>query len=360
VRAGDPRVRPRVFSRAARRGGRSGLARDAGLERRPLDDLETTGYVVPREVFDHRLYLAALAAGSTGITGWKVTDTRERTGVRELVLHTRGEQPTTLAAHLVIAADGATSIMRRVLTGQGGIDHARAAIALRAYAEARTPGPGLHLEFTAVLRPSYGWAFPASGTSVNLGLGGPAHLLRRRGIDLRAELDRHADRLRAGGLEIGELLRVKGSYLPHFAGQPGLAHSRAVLLGDAASMINPVSGEGIAYAMAAALALIDVLPDRLEHYGMLDAGLTEFERAFRVGHRRHVRTCLIVQRLMRNRTVSTMMIDAMGRDPDLFDSVVAMMFEAGSLSGADILRGLTSRLRPLPRPDSRLRPGSRA
>jgi len=125
-------------------------------------------------------------------------------------------------------------------------------------------------------------------------------------------------------------------------------------------MINPVSGDGIAYAMAAAFALIDVLPDRLEHYGMLDAGPTEFEHAFRVGHRRHVRTCLIVQRLMRNRTVSTMMIDAMGRDPDLFDSVVAMMFEAGSLSGADILRGLTSRLRPLPRPDSRLRPGSRA
>ena len=327
---------------------------------RPLDDLETGGYVVPREVFDHRLYLAALAAGATGMTGRKVTGTRERTGVRELVLRTRDGQPATLAAHLVIAADGATSIMRRALTGQGGIDHARAAIALRAYAEARIPGPGLHLEFTAALRPSYGWAFPANGTSVNLGLGGPADLLRRRGIDLRAELDRHADRLRAGGLEIGELDRVKGSYLPHLAGQPRLAHSRAVLLGDAASMINPVSGEGIAYAMTAALALVEALPDRLEHYAVLDAGLAEFERAFRSGHRRHVRTCLIVQRLMRNRALSSMMIDAMGRDPDLFDSVVAMMFEAGSLSGADILRGLTSRVRPLPRSDPRLRQGSRA
>ena len=88
--------------------------------------------------------------------------------------------------------------------------------------------------------------------------------------------------------------------------------------------------------------------------------LAGFERAFRDGHRRHVRTCLIVQRLMNNRGLSTMMIDAMSRDPVLFDSVVTMMFDAGSLTGADLLRGLTSRLRHLRRPESNLRRGSRA
>jgi hypothetical protein len=40
------------------------------------------------------------------------------------------------------------------------------------------------------------------------------------------------------------------------------------------------------------------------------------------------------------------MISAVGRDPALVDSVSTVMFDAGPLSGTDVLRGTTARLRP--------------
>jgi flavin-dependent dehydrogenase len=52
-------------------------------------------------------------------------------------------------------------------------------------------------------------------------------------------------------------------------------------MAEGGEAINPVSGEGSAYAMTAAHPLIETLPDKLVQNAKLGTGLAESERALR-------------------------------------------------------------------------------
>lgn len=94
---------------------------------------------------------------------------------------------------------------------------------------------------------------------------------RRRDIDLRAALEGFAESCRRRGIGLGSLGRHRSHHLPLGIRPPRLAYNGMVLVGDAGSMINPLSGEGIAYGMAAAHRLVSGLAAPGDR-----AGLAEF------------------------------------------------------------------------------------
>jgi flavin-dependent dehydrogenase len=186
---------------------------------------------------------------------------------RDVELRAADGEVTTIGARLVVGADGAYSVVRKALDPQSPRDSKKhTSLALRAYAASSDFAPGgrigprLMFEFSRELLPSYGWVFPADGGRVNVGVGGPIEVLQNRGVDLKAQLADFAAQIRDRGIELGELEDQRGHQLPHIAGLAKLSHPRAVLIGDAASMINPVSGEGIAYAVTSAAQLANALP----------------------------------------------------------------------------------------------------
>ena len=83
----------------------------------------------------------------------------------------------------------------------------------------------------------YGWLFP-KGDHVNIGIGGWRYI----GPQLRPKLD---ELVRFYGFEPGQLSGVRGHHLP--LRQPGspLAEGNVVLVGDAAGLLDPFTGEGI-------------------------------------------------------------------------------------------------------------------
>jgi len=311
----------------------------------PIDGEAAYGYVIPRIVFDQRLFLRALAEGAEDFQGHRFTGMRLLPDRREIDLRTTDGTKVTIQTRLVVGADGAYSAVRKDLDPPAPKQaKAHTLLAMRAYAESRDflpgteLGPRLLFEFTRDLLPSYGWIFPADGGRINIGVGGPIPILHKRGIDLKTQIHVFAEQMRERGIDIGELRDVRAHQLPHVAGLARLSHPRAVLLGDAASMINPVSGEGIAYAVTAACQLARTLPDDLEDASTLQVSLENFERAFRRHHRAHFASIRISSAMLHSKTWAAVLLNAAQRDPKVLEDGVNLLFGFGHIHAGTLAR----------------------
>lgn len=306
------------------------------------------GYIVPRRDLDKRLLDRALKENAADLTGWKFIRTSLDGQYRTIDLQARDGTPLQITARLLIGADGANSVTRRAL-GAAPSSPRHTGIAMRAYAETgdfdpgSAVGPRMLFSFDRELLPSYAWLFPTGRGTVNIGAGGPLTEIRRTGQDLRRLIDTYAGQVRAQGITLSEPRAHRAHHLPHFGGMPRLAHPRAALIGDAASMINPFSGEGIAYGVTAAALLIDSLPDHITAPGAIDNALASFERRFRRTYRAHMASTLILHRLMRQPHWAKLFISAAQRDPDVLRDAVDLLFGTGRVSALTAARILRTR-----------------
>jgi len=160
----------------------------------------------------------------------------------------------------VIGADGANGITARSLGLGGGIVNG---VAL----EGNLPYDGLPpdawhgmlvLEL-GVVPGGYGWIFP-KGDHVNVGVGGWGH----QGPHLRKHLRVLCEHY---GIELRRLTDLRGHRLPMRRSETVLARGRALVVGDAAGALDPVSGDGIYEALVTSrLAAEHILRDDLDGY----------------------------------------------------------------------------------------------
>jgi len=214
---------------------------------------------VPRTSFDTMLHEAAVTAGAVPFVGHAVEPLQGSAGIDGFALADR----TRLRADTIIGADGATS---RVAEAAGFIEHDRVmwGFAIRSYLEQTVDLPAIVLwepsPWQAI--PGYGWLFPGPDGRANVGLGigtladrttasqavhrMPQFLDHLQHLDLLTPGPRPSARL-GGWLKMG----IVGT-------TP--AAGRVLLVGDAAGLVNPLQGEGIAQAMrsghAAATAIL--------------------------------------------------------------------------------------------------------
>ena len=309
-----------------------------------IDGRPMYGHVIARYDFDHELFRAAVGAGARDFTGMRYLGMSATPGFRQVVLRAADGAETILDARLVIGADGAYSAVRKTLSHDTRRDNRHLSIALRSYASSEdfrpggSIGPRLMLDYSSELLPGYGWIFPLDDGRVNIGVGALVSALKARDDDLKSMLGAFAERTRARGIHLGELHDQRAHQLPHVGGMPKLTYPRAALLGDAASMINPVSGEGIAYAVTAAAEFVQALPRKLDDTAVVDAALTRFERDFRRHYRAHFISCRLYLELMRHQRTATSILRAIERDPQVLHAGVNLLFGFGSIGPQTVLR----------------------
>jgi flavin-dependent dehydrogenase len=185
-----------------------------------------------------------------------------RDGVRvtiesETRLRVDGE-PVEVGA--LIGADGANGITARTLGLGGAIVNGVALEGNLRYDELpyRFDHGLLMLELGTVPG-GYGWIFPKAD-HVNVGVGGWGAEGPRLRQHLRVLCEHH-------GIELRRLTDVRGHRLPMRRSGTVLARGRALLIGDAAGVLDPVSGDGIYEALVTArLAAEHVLEDTLGAY----------------------------------------------------------------------------------------------
>ena len=229
------------------------------------------GYILDRSRFEPALAAEAGSAGADIRVGTEaVALTRQGDRWRVALRGRRGD--IDVDARIVIAADGVESLVAR----WAGLDTRVPSRDMESCAQYVVSNitfdpDAIYLHFGHRVAPGgYAWIFPKDVGVANVGLGIVA--LRADGRPARAWLDDYMARYFPNGITTGYTV---GGVIVH----PTIKHTVAdglIVCGDAAHMVNPLSGGGIVNAMKAgrlaaqtaarALAVGDTSAARLQPY----------------------------------------------------------------------------------------------
>ena len=278
--------------------------------------------VVPRTLFDARLAEAAVARGAV---------LRRRTVRRVEVRRDGVLLDRDLHARAVVGADGANGVVRRQV-GQPKQPAAATAVAVRGYASAPPGEPEQAILMTRQDWPAYAWSFGAGDGTANVGFGMLLPRLRAAPEGGRAELHGRLAELLPGV----EAERLVSHHLPLSTSRPAPAHGPVLLAGDALSLINPLTGEGIFYAL---------LSGRLAGaaaVGPGDPGRT-YAAALAVELGRHLRHTSLLARLTARPALVDAGVAAAARSPRAMAALVELGLGRGLVT-APLVGGLLRQL----------------
>jgi geranylgeranyl reductase family protein len=279
-------------------------------------------YTIPRMVFDARLVTAAVDAGAKLVQHAVRTIEERPEGV---VLD------GVIRAGTVVGADGAYSLVRRVL-GQAANPHGSLALAIRGYAPATGQVEQQIVTAPAAQWPAYAWNFPIGDGRANIGYG---EVLRGEPLSRDHLLDRLESLL--PNVDTRHATSLRAHHLPLSTHRPVPGRGRLLLAGDAYSMVNPFTGEGIFYAvLSGALAGTAAVRYREDPARAYRAALRR-----RLG--RHLRHSAVAAVLTRSARVVDATMRAAAADQRVFDSIVELGLGDGRLNArtlATIARNL--------------------
>lgn len=174
-----------------------------------------------------------------------------------LTINHNGEEKT-VTTKLVIGADGARSVVKRKLQGFEQDDKHYCG-GIRAYYDNVSglhPENYLELHFMKELLPGYFWIFPLPGGGANVGMGMLSADIKKKKVNLRKELlniiENHpVMKMRFANATLEG--NIVGWGLPFGSKKRELTGNNFILTGDAASLIDPFTGEGVGNAVISGL-----------------------------------------------------------------------------------------------------------
>jgi flavin-dependent dehydrogenase len=174
-----------------------------------------------------------------------------------------------IESKLIVGADGDKSIVRKKFMANNSAPKTYA-VGLRAYYEGVT---GLHkdnfieLHFLPEMLPGYLWIFPLPNGMANVGVGILSDTVRKRKINLREQMlyaikNNPNIALRFANANLTD--KIEGWGLPMAVGRQPISGDNFLLTGDAASLIDPFTGEGIGNALYSGMLAADAIKKGLE------------------------------------------------------------------------------------------------
>ncbi|MCA9954247.1 MAG: NAD(P)/FAD-dependent oxidoreductase [Anaerolineales bacterium] len=238
-------------------------------------------YVAPRIYFDALIQAHAVASGAEFCQAQAKEPLMENGRVVGVRAQANGSVKE-MRAKLVIGADGVTSVIARNLRPKNTqhLDSHRA-VALRAYIEDIEEIPK-EVEFYLYkdILPGYAWIFPIGQNRANIGLGMRLDFFRKKKYNLEKMLRDFLEmpvikkRLLRGGQ-----LRDMATWQLNFGSQQHMQHvfDGALLVGDAAGFINPLTGGGIHNGLVSAELAAQVADDALKANNVSRAQMQVYE-----------------------------------------------------------------------------------
>ena len=270
--------------------------------------------VIPRQVFDARLADRATAAGATMLRH-RVRSVRRTPTLIEV--------DGIAAARFVIAADGVHSIARPATVRRPR------AIAIRGYAPTSPQRRGSQfIRFGDRRQPAYAWAFDRGDGLSNVGYG---ELAGSPGLTRDVLLDQ-LDRLIPGAGVDGRQWRAHHLPLSSWRWGPEQPDGPVLTVGDAAGLVNPLTGEGIYYAVATGALAGRIVGEALTAGAAVDAG-RRYRHATRGLLGAHLRHTWLTARLARRPLIVDAGIAAAAGNAAVFDDLVDLGLGDGRVTG---------------------------
>ncbi len=238
---------------------------------------QAPGFIATREDFDHLMVQNTPSEFCEQRFGTKVNQTE----IKIDGVHITLDDGSVIDADAVVDCSGTRSDLAKDYGIE--LEHNHYCAGLRRYyegVEGLSEEGYIELHFINDVLPGYFWIFPMTNNRVNVGLGMLSASVSKNKINLKKELDRivseHPE-ISKRFKNAKPLETVKGWGLPLGSKKRKLSFNRLLFCGDAASIIDPFTGEGIGNAMISAKYAADVLSKAVKENDFSEALLKEYD-----------------------------------------------------------------------------------
>lgn len=262
------------------------------------------GYTATREDFDYHLLLGA-QQNPNATFYQNATIKNVQISKTKVEVELTPKQPK-LQAQLIVGCDGAQSVVARQLIGKT-VDHHHHCAAVRAYFR-KVNLPRTDVMEIFLLKnylPGYFWIFPLANGLFNVGFGMLSADIVKKKINLREKfmhVIQHEPSL-SNYFSQAELIgSIKGFGLPLGSKKTPISGDRFMLTGDAASLVDPVTGEGIGNAMLSAKIAASIAKSCFENNRFESSFLRQYDQILYGKLWPELRNKSLIQKLLKDRT----------------------------------------------------------
>ena len=236
--------------------------------------------IIPRIELDNWIYETATKAGAQYLEDSRLINyTTTSSGV--IAQLKQGSASKQIFAKVIVGADGSNSVVARQIQGGKHADEFQL-LGLRTYYEnVNGPTDRVDIYFTEDSFPGIYWLFPKGPNGANIGMAAISATFPHKPSNIRnllaGHLKNNADIKERVGIGKPEG-KMDGWILKFFNPKSILSGNRFVLVGDAAGLINPLSGDGIQYALLSARWAAETLEECFKKNDFSAAALFHYRK----------------------------------------------------------------------------------
>lgn len=287
------------------------------------------GYVCRRLVFDNVLFRAAKQAAAACVEDFIVEQLRTEGGTVVGVAGRErgGGKQREFSAKIVMGADGFDSVVAR---GMGLYEHDSRhwCVATRCYYRGVSELTDyIEIHFVEDVLPGYFWIFPLEDGLANVGIGILHSEIRKRKINLRAAhlAATQSPHFKKRFAQAQPLEDIRGWNLPLGSKRRPIHGHGFMLLGDAAGLIDPFSGEGISNAIYSGHLAAQVAAHACTAGDYSAAGLQEYADSLWQAIGPELQTSFMLQRIGRIRPLLNLVIGKAAKSIEVAQWISSMM-----------------------------------
>jgi len=287
-----------------------------------------TGFVIRREILDNLLFTRAQQVADTTIEGFTVRDVlKDGDTVCGVTGKTASGETRSIRGKVVFGADGFNSIVARKLDLYSH-DPDHWIVALRCYYKGvKGLTDQIELHYVDEVIPGYFWIFPLEEDYANVGIGMLHEHIKREKIDLKVAL---ANVMKSQAFsprfeDAEPMEEPVGWNLPAGSKHRKNHGNGFMLLGDAAGLIDPFTGEGIGNAFYSAKFAVDAAKAAIHAGDVSEKSLSAYDKTLwnEIGDELKVSSRL--QKIGRSRTLLNLVIHKAERSQQIRDTIMGMM-----------------------------------
>ncbi len=227
------------------------------------EELPYHARIIPRMELDNLIYEAAKKAGAVYYEQCRVSH-YDSNKERVVTTYRNGGAEGRIISKVIVGADGSRSVVARQLKGSK-TDAAFQLLGLRAYYEGiNGPKNRVDVYFSEENFPGIYWLFPKGTKGANVGMAMIYQTYPRKPAQVKQLFENHLrnnpDLLERVGK--GNIMgKIEGWPITFYDAKSPVIANRLMLVGEAAGLINPLSGDGIQYSLLSASWAADCLKD---------------------------------------------------------------------------------------------------
>lgn len=249
----------------------------------------------------------------------------------ELTLTTENGD-SNLEADIVIGAAGNQSVVRRNLTDYR-LEPKHYVAGLRCYYENVSQlhdKDFIELHFLPEIGYGYFWIFPLPNGQANVGIGMKKQFLEGRNINLKAffeKIIKESPTIAPRFKNAKALETVKGYGLPLGSAKWKRSGDGFLLTGDAGSLVDPFSGEGVGNALISGKIAAEIIGNAMEKENWTAETLAAYDKRIQRAFGEEFRISNALQKLVQQKWLFNFFVNRANKNPAILDTISGMYLD---------------------------------